>query len=986
MALLGSENHQLDRLGRELKCPICLSLFKQAASLTCNHNFCRSCILESIKSKPACPICKVHTTRREVRAAPQMDNLVAILVSMGSAAGLDLIASQNMPVVAEPVEAPVTAKDKASRDRPALSNVTNRQEPPESSKQSLKSRDYTFKGAIPAKKRIQVPQPSLNGELEANIDDIHFTPHSHSPAEKRGFTAASTGSRPSSRGKQQNKRYEPPSESDAVISHTSNCRKAEKRAKKQDLLVEPSGSRHVRIEAHGKEQVALKEAATDVVTSLTNIRSGRTNIKGGRKKKGKDVVQLASSQLAIHAGKSPARDDSSRRKLDPFFWLRDESSQDTNAIQVTQLTQTQSTAKPNFSDLKDSDDDMDLHSNEEIANGIGVCGPDSYDSDVFDWTQLPCSPELRCSPSKNQGTHNDIVIEEVLHPATEGLSLNDQNVFERDSQDFISSKPKLESASKVALASQDNRKKATDKDTRRRKSCRIKACSETPRAVHLSVDVKTPQNEDFEQQHILGGCSADHQVAANQFTFDIALPDKAMQIKSCINRKRKIEKASKPQKKRMSNQKKILDDAKNNEIFSNVPDEPRVANKEIPSKGPEKCNFTAEPQLAVCIFCRASNNSQITGPMMHYSQQGVPLAGPELDGKIIHVHKYCAEWAPDVYFVGDEVKNLNAEAARGLKIKCNSCGKKGAALGCCLKRCKRSYHYPCARHLECKWDEERFILLCPEHRAEHFPVKKAQRIVSSRAVHNLTKELQVKLPEHTGIGCGKEVSTKWACGASSKWVLCGSALDSAGKDQLASFAKITGATISKAWSSSVTHVIAGTDLHGAARRTMKYLMAILEGKWILKLEWLAACIETGKPVSEEPFEIGIDIHGVVEGPKRGRLLVAQKASKLLGKLQFYFMPDFLPSYKTDLQALVVAGGGQVLHRKPVIQESEAGKRNTIVVYNNENPSTVRKADVGKLMSKRQAEAKDLAALVGAYVVPHQWILGSIGSSMVQPLE
>jgi hypothetical protein len=65
--------------------------------------------------------------------------------------------------------------------------------------------------------------------------------------------------------------------------------------------------------------------------------------------------------------------------------------------------------------------------------------------------------------------------------------------------------------------------------------------------------------------------------------------------------------------------------------------------------------------------------------------------------------------APDVYFVDDVAKNLTAESVRGQKMKCNCCGKKGAALGCCLKRCKKSYHYPCARSLKCKWDEVRML-------------------------------------------------------------------------------------------------------------------------------------------------------------------------------------------------------------------------------------------------------------------------------------
>lgn len=58
-----------------------------------------------------------------------------------------------------------------------------------------------------------------------------------------------------------------------------------------------------------------------------------------------------------------------------------------------------------------------------------------------------------------------------------------------------------------------------------------------------------------------------------------------------------------------------------------------------------------------------------------------------------------------MYFVGETVKNLKAEVARGAKLKCTKCGKKGAALGCYVKSCRRTYHVPCAMDISaCRWD------------------------------------------------------------------------------------------------------------------------------------------------------------------------------------------------------------------------------------------------------------------------------------------
>jgi BRCA1-associated RING domain protein 1 len=56
------------------------------------------------------------------------------------------------------------------------------------------------------------------------------------------------------------------------------------------------------------------------------------------------------------------------------------------------------------------------------------------------------------------------------------------------------------------------------------------------------------------------------------------------------------------------------------------------------------------------------------------------------------------------------------------------------------------------------------------------------------------------------------------------------------QEQLNNFSRLIGATISKTWSLAVIHVVASTDADGSCRRTMKFLMSILEGKWVLKID------------------------------------------------------------------------------------------------------------------------------------------------------
>jgi hypothetical protein len=47
---------------------------------------------------------------------------------------------------------------------------------------------------------------------------------------------------------------------------------------------------------------------------------------------------------------------------------------------------------------------------------------------------------------------------------------------------------------------------------------------------------------------------------------------------------------------------------------------------------------------------------------------------------------------------------------------------------------------------------------------------------------------------------------------------------------------MAGVPVSTSWSPSVTYVIASTDQSGACKRILKFLMAILNGKWIVSID------------------------------------------------------------------------------------------------------------------------------------------------------
>ncbi|KAI3921166.1 hypothetical protein MKX01_036145 [Papaver californicum] len=380
----------------------------------------------------------------------------------------------------------------------------------------------------------------------------------------------------------------------------------------------------------------------------------------------------------------------------------------------------------------------------------------------------------------------------------------------------------------------------------------------------------------------------------------------------------------------------------------------------------------------ICAFCQTLKISEGSGSMLHIAS-GEEVVGDEASRPdVIHVHRKCIEWAPQVYYVGETVKNLELELARGSKLKCSCCGLKGAALGCFIRSCRNTYHVPCAFATSgCRWDDEGHQMLCPSHSHNKFPHEKTNK--GKKLAKNNTSTVQ-----------RENGQTKvWAAsaGATSKLTLCGSSLSVEEKHLLANFARISGVTISKNWKPNVTHVIASTDERGACSRTLKFLMAILDGKWVLKMDWIKACIEAMDFVDEEPYEVGLDIHGCLDGPRNGRLRVVEGAAKLFSGLHFYFSGDFVPSYKESLEELVLAAGATVLTKNSLVSGiSDEGGRSlkTLVVYSLDIPPNLESEEASFLViEERLRESETLAEQYGALVIGHTWILESIAASKLE---
>lgn len=408
-----------------------------------------------------------------------------------------------------------------------------------------------------------------------------------------------------------------------------------------------------------------------------------------------------------------------------------------------------------------------------------------------------------------------------------------------------------------------------------------------------------------------------------------------------------------------------------NSVNSSVSDSDLEPKFGTPLSGSQPSRSSVSFDANLCAFCLSSKVSEASGPMMHYDASGNPLGGDHLCcPNVTHVHQKCIDWAPKTYYVGETVKNLKRELARAAKLKCNSCGLKGAALGCYVESCRKSYHVPCAVDIwECRWDIDNYLVLCPSHSSSRFPNEKPDSGPRASKKHPLSSPV-------TSQQCNF-----WAAspGGQKEWVLCGSDLSSDEKFILGEFRSMSGVIVSRDWNPNITHVIAATDVNGACIRTLKVLMAILNGKWVLKIDWIKACIKAGRPLDEEPYEVCLDNHGCIDGPKIGRLRALQNAPKILDGLHFHLSGDFPLAFKDQLQRLVIAAGGIILQSKEdlmaKVHDGKTSVKDILVVFNLESPNGCKMGD----------EAKTLAAEIGSKLVRHTWILESIASSKLQPL-
>nr|CAD7441084.1 unnamed protein product [Timema bartmani] len=137
--------------------------------------------------------------------------------------------------------------------------------------------------------------------------------------------------------------------------------------------------------------------------------------------------------------------------------------------------------------------------------------------------------------------------------------------------------------------------------------------------------------------------------------------------------------------------------------------------------------------------------------------------------------------------------------------------------------------------------------------------------------------------------------------------------------QLAQCVKIR---ILRAYTNEVTHVVTNVADNNTCSPSLAILHGILQGKWIVNTGWITACNKAGHLVDPLEYEVlGTSQFPNSKTPQSARI----NAQKLLPGLfnnchMFLTEPSFVSAQlilsKTELAALVRAGGGKILSREP----------------------------------------------------------------------
>ncbi|CAH0557880.1 unnamed protein product [Brassicogethes aeneus] len=112
------------------------------------------------------------------------------------------------------------------------------------------------------------------------------------------------------------------------------------------------------------------------------------------------------------------------------------------------------------------------------------------------------------------------------------------------------------------------------------------------------------------------------------------------------------------------------------------------------------------------------------------------------------------------------------------------------------------------------------------------------------------------------------------------------------------------------YTENVTHLIANVDKNNyVEEHTMKFILAVASGAWVLNVGWIKECLEKNRVVPEAPYEV-LDGSGIA-GPKISRL--TRKSNPLFRGFKFCCRPPFQSAVKDDVETVLRLLDGKIVN-------------------------------------------------------------------------
>lgn len=160
----------------------------------------------------------------------------------------------------------------------------------------------------------------------------------------------------------------------------------------------------------------------------------------------------------------------------------------------------------------------------------------------------------------------------------------------------------------------------------------------------------------------------------------------------------------------------------------------------------------------VCILCQRSEENRITGALSTKN-----LVTAHQNCLLYSSGLFCRESPQFDDLFGFSTEDVRAEVKRGSRLICSRCKKKGATVGCEVKRCQKSYHYPCAIQEGAKTRVDKrsgsyglYCLRCYQKKKRNAPENSTEKRVHCLACENTEGNIKESLEGSTTVSYCKK--------------------------------------------------------------------------------------------------------------------------------------------------------------------------------------------------------------------------------------